>query len=116
MDSGTQIRYIHHKLDCGKVISFGFTVPKNKQGEILIAFSFCSEKDNFSRKLARDRLNKRIEYNHPKVIKTIQTIGQHINDVVLNAWNDNKIKLTPVKWLDAYPDGVTVTRTFDKNR
>jgi hypothetical protein len=105
------IRYLHHKLPCGRVISIGFTAPAEKKGKILMAFSFCSEHDNFSRKLARERLNKRIEFKHPKVIETEQKDGQHINDVVIKTWNDNKDKLTPIKWLQtAYPSGVMIDR------
>jgi hypothetical protein len=111
LTEGVAIRYLHHKLSCGRVISIGFTAPANKMGKVLMAFSFCSDHDNFSRKLARERLGKRIQFKHPKVIETEQKEGQHINDVVVKAWNDNKKKLTPVKWLKtAYPDGVVINR------
>lgn len=108
---GTTMRYFHHKLPCGRVVSIGFTAPKEKQGKVLMAFSCCSKQDNFSRSDARARLNSRMEHNHPKVMEAEQNPGEHINDVIINAWNNNKIKLTPVAWLNSeYPDGVTIER------
>jgi len=104
------IRYIHHKLACGRVISIGFTVPENKIGKVLMAFAFCSKQDNFSRKKARALLHARIEHNHPKVIEAEQKAGEHINDVIISAWNANKVKLTPMAWLTAYPNCVTIER------
>lgn len=106
----TAIRYLHHKLSCGRVISVGFTVPENKQGKMVMAFAFCSEIDNFSRKKARALLHARIEHNHPKVMEAEQKAGEHINDVIVRTWNDNKIKLTPMAWMPEYMNGVTMER------
>ena len=104
------IRYLHHKLSCGRVLSVGFTVPENKQGKMIMAFAFCSEIDNFSRKKARALLHARIGHNHPKVMEAEQKAGEHINDVIVRTWNDNKIKLTPIAWTTDYMNGVTMER------
>lgn len=105
------LRYIHHKLPENRIISIGFTVPENKQGKMIMAFAFCSEQDNFSRKKARSILHSRINNNHPKVIEAEQKLGEHINDAIARIWNENKVSLTPVKWKQTgYPNGVTMER------
>lgn len=111
----SKIRYIHHRLPCGRVISVGFTVPENKCGKMMMAFAFCSKLDNFSRKKARALLHARIEHNHPKIVETEQKLGEHINDVIVRTWNDNKIKLTPMAWLVDYPNCVTMERIGKPN-
>jgi hypothetical protein len=105
------LRYIHHRLPEGRVISIGFTVPENKQGKMLLVFSFCSDQDMFSRMEARNRIHKRIEFNHPKNLTVEQNLGEHINDTIVRAWNANKEALTPAKWKKTtYPGGVTMDR------
>jgi len=90
------IKYMHHKLESGRMVTIGYEFDTSHKGEVKIAFAFKSEKDEFSRKIAQEIIKQKFESQD--YISVYQTEDIHIMAIVISVWNKFKESHLPNSW------------------